>query len=83
MLLKLFLIMCANIKALLCDIEESFNMGYLCQYSGNDIELLITTGQKTRKILINTILTHVCPCTCVICRSHTQTLNKVRLTNTK
>ena len=36
--------MCTNIKALLCDIEDSFNMGYLCQYSDTEIELLITTG---------------------------------------
>ena len=36
----------ANIKALLCDIQESFNMGYLCQYSNTDIELLITTEQR-------------------------------------
>ena len=40
--------MCANIKALLCDIEDSFNMGYLCQYSDTGIELLITTA-KTPK----------------------------------
>ena len=36
--------MCANIKALVCDIEDSFNMGYLCQYSDTEIELPITTG---------------------------------------
>ena len=38
------LIMCANIKALLCDIENSFKVGYLSQYSDTEIELLITTG---------------------------------------
>ena len=47
-LLKLFLIMCANTKTLLCDIEDSFNVGYLCQYSDTGIELLITTA-KTPK----------------------------------
>ena len=35
--------MCANIKALLGDIEDSLNVGYLCQYSDIGIELLITT----------------------------------------
>ena len=38
--------MCANIKALLCGIEDRFNMGYLCYYSDTEIELLITTGQR-------------------------------------
>ena len=34
-----------TIKALLCDIEEdSFNVGYLCQYSDTKIELLIIIG---------------------------------------
>ena len=37
--------MCANIKALLCDIEDSFNVGYLCQYSDKGFKLLTTTGQ--------------------------------------
>ena len=37
--------MCAIIKALLHDIEDKFNAGYLCQYSNTEIELLITTGQ--------------------------------------
>ena len=36
--------MCTNIKVLLHDIEESFNVEYLCQYSDTEIELLITTG---------------------------------------
>ena len=36
--------MCANIKALLRDIEDNFNAGYLCQYSDLGFELLITTG---------------------------------------
>ena len=36
--------MCTTIKALLCDIEDSFNAGYLCQHSDNEIELLITIG---------------------------------------
>ena len=48
MLLKLFLIMCANNKALLCDNEDSFNVGYLCQYSDTEIELLI--GQRGKNI---------------------------------
>ena len=42
--MKLFLIMWANIKALLRDIEDSFNVGYLRQYSDKGFELLITTG---------------------------------------
>ena len=29
--------MCTNIKALLRDIEDSFNMEYLCQYSDTGI----------------------------------------------
>ena len=33
-----------NIKALLPDIEDSFKAGYLCEHSGTEIELLITTG---------------------------------------
>ena len=37
--------MCANIKALLRDIEDSFNAKYLCQYSNIGIELLVTTGK--------------------------------------
>ena len=37
--------MCANIKALLHDIEDSVYAGYLCQYSDKGFELLITTGQ--------------------------------------
>ena len=37
--------MCANIKALLCDIEDSFDVGYLCQYSDKGFKLLTTTGQ--------------------------------------
>ena len=37
--------MCANIKALLRDIEDSFNVGYLCQYSDKGFKLLTTTGQ--------------------------------------
>ena len=41
--------MCANIKALLRDIEDSFNSAYLCQYSDTGFELLITTGQKHLK----------------------------------
>ena len=45
MLLKLFLIVCANIKALLCDIEDtSFNVRYLCQYSDIETKLLFTTS---------------------------------------
>ena len=36
--------MCTNIKKLLRDIEDSVNIGYLCQYSNTRIELLITTG---------------------------------------
>ena len=44
-LLKLFLNKCVNIKALLRDIEDSFIVGYLCQYSDTTIELLVTTGQ--------------------------------------
>ena len=41
--------MCANIKALLHDIEDSFNMGYLYQHSDVGFELLITTGQRCLK----------------------------------
>ena len=37
--------MCANIKALLHDIKDSFNAGYLYQYSDKGFKLLITTGQ--------------------------------------
>ena len=33
-----------NIKALLHDIEESSNAGFLYQYSDTEIELLITIG---------------------------------------
>ena len=38
--------MCVNIKALLCDIEDSFNAAHLCQYSDNEIELPINTGKR-------------------------------------
>ena len=39
---------------------------------------------KTLKIVITTILTRVCPCTCLICYPRTHTgLNMVRFTNTK
>ena len=38
--------MCTNIKVLLCDIKDSFNVECLCQYSNTEIELLITTGQR-------------------------------------
>ena len=41
--------MCANVKTLLHDIEDSFNMGYVCQYSDTGFELLITTGQRRLK----------------------------------
>ena len=41
--------MSANIKALLCDIEDSLNVGYLCQYSNTEIELMIITGQRCVK----------------------------------
>ena len=41
--------MCTNIKALLRDIEDSFNVGYLYQYSDTGFELLITTGQRRLK----------------------------------
>ena len=41
--------MCANIKALLHDIEDSFNTGYLCQYFNKGFELLITTWQRHLK----------------------------------
>ena len=33
--------MCANIKALLHDIEDNFNAAWLCQYSDTEIQLLI------------------------------------------
>ena len=76
--------MCANVKTLLRDIADSLNEGYLCQYSDTGIELTDYYWTKTRKIVVTTILTCVCPCTPVICYSRTQTgLNKVRLTNTK
>ena len=75
--------MSANIKALLCDIEDSFNAGYLCQYSNKGFELLITTG-KMLKIVVTTILMRACPCTCLTFYSCTRTgLNKVRLTSMK
>ena len=35
--------MCANIKVLLRDIEDTFNAGYLSQYSDTAFELVITT----------------------------------------
>ena len=38
--------MCANVKALLHDIEDNFNARYLCQYPDTGFELLITTGQR-------------------------------------
>ena len=41
--------MCTNIKALLRDIEDSFNVGYLCRYSDKGFELLMTTGQRCLK----------------------------------
>ena len=41
--------MCTNIKALLCDIEDSFNAGHLFQYSDTEIELLITAEQRCIK----------------------------------
>ena len=37
--------MCANNKALLRDIEDTFNAAYLCQYSDKGFKLLTTTGQ--------------------------------------
>ena len=42
--------MCANIEALLSDIEDSFNAGYLYQYSDKGFELLIATGQRHLKL---------------------------------
>ena len=39
--------MCSNIKALLRDIEYSFNAGYLCQYSNEGFDLLIITDKDT------------------------------------
>ena len=41
--------MCANIKAMLHDIEDSLNEGYLWQYSDTEIELPITNGQRRVK----------------------------------
>ena len=41
--------MCGIIEALLRDIEDRFNTGYLCQYSDTGFELLITTGQRRLK----------------------------------
>ena len=38
--------MCANVKALLRDIEDSFNVKYFLQYSDKRFELLITKGQR-------------------------------------
>ena len=38
--------MFANIRARLHDIEDSFRVQYLCQYSNTEIELLITTGWR-------------------------------------
>ena len=41
--------MCTYIKALLRDIEDNFNVQYLCQYSDKGFELLVTTGQRCLK----------------------------------
>ena len=65
--------MCTSIKALLCDIEDSFNAGYLALVLQQRILITNYCWTKTLKIEVTTILAHVCR----IC------LNKVRLTNTK
>ena len=72
--------MCVSIKALLRDIEDSFNTVYLVL----DIEqrILITDycWTKTIKIVVTTIVARVCR----ICYCRTPTgMNKVRLINTK
>ena len=41
--------MCANIKALLRGIEDSFNKEYLRQYFDTGFELLITTEKRCLK----------------------------------
>ena len=63
--------MCANIKALLCNNEDSFKAGYSCQNSDEGFELLISTGQRhLRTIVVTTILTRVCPCMCDLLLSY-------------
>ena len=72
--------MCISIKALLRDIEDSFNTGYLVLEPRQRILINDYCWTKTLKIAVTTILTHVCR----ICYSCTPTgLNKVRLINTK
>ena len=72
--------MCASIKVLLCDIEDSFNVRYLVLVLQQRILVTDYCWTKTLKIAVTTILA----CACQICYSLTPTgLNKVRLTNTK
>ena len=61
--------MCANIKALPRDIEDSFNAGYLCQYSDTGNKLLNSYyWTKTLKTVV-TPFSHVCvhAHVCMIC----------------
>ena len=72
--------MCISIKALLRDIEDSFNVGYLVLILQQRILITDYCWTNTLKIAVTTILARVCR----ICYSRTPTgLNKVRLINTK
>ena len=72
--------MCISIKALLRDIEDSFNTGYLVVVLRQRILITDYCWTKTLKVAATTILAHVCR----ICYSRTPTgLNKVKLINTK
>ena len=59
-LLKLFLIMCTSVKALLRDIEYSFNVGYLVLVLQQGIWITDYCWITMLKIAVTTILTHVC-----------------------
>ena len=72
--------MCVSIKALLRDIKNSFNAGYLVLALRQRILITDYYWTKTLKIAVTTILA----CVCRICYSRTPTgLNKVKLINTK
>ena len=72
--------MCVSVKALLRDIEDSFNAGYLVLVLQQRILITDYCWTKALKIALATILVRVCR----ISYSRTPTgLNKVRLINTK
>ena len=72
--------MCISIKALLRDIEDSFNAGYLVLVLLQRILITDYCWTKTLKIVVTIILARVCR----ICYSHNPTrLSKARLINTK